>query len=358
MRKINFNPGPSQLYFTAEDHMRKAFREGIPSLSHRSKLFETTFGEAVAGLRQLLGVPDGWHVVFTGSATEIWERCIQNLVATHSAHFVNGAFSKRFYEIAVQLGKQAQIVSVPEGNGFTDVPQTQAELIAITHNETSTGVMLPMDFIHGFRVKYPSALIAIDAVSSLPYPQFDFDAVDSIFFSVQKGFGLPAGLGVWMVNERCHQRAVELRSKKIVIGSYHSLPSLISYSKKNQTPETPNVLGIYLLSKVVDDMLRRGISLIRKETEYKAAVLYQALHQHPFIKPFVLQPGLQSKTVIVAAGRHTEELSQFLAGKGLQAGEGYGSFKSTQLRFANFPAHSKEQVELLADLLSAFAASH
>lgn len=353
--KINFTPGPSQLYFTVEDHIRKAFRDGIPSLSHRSKAFEAISLEATDGLKALLNIPVNFHIVFTGSATEIWERIIQNLVEGTSHHLVNGAFSKKFFETATQLNKQASKTEVKAGEGFQEITAPSSELIAITQNETSTGVSMPVSLINSLRNKNPSSLIVVDAVSSLPYPEFDYAKVDSVFFSVQKGFGLPAGLGVWIVNDRCIAKAESILAKGISIGSYHSLPSLISMAKKNQTPETPNVLGIYLLSKVVQDMLRRGIKLIRKETEYKAAILYQALSSNPYLKPFVLNESWRSKTVVVAeSGSHTERITNYLLKKGMQPGEGYGSDRTHQLRFANFPAHSKEQYELLVDTLSDF----
>jgi phosphoserine aminotransferase len=354
--KINFTPGPSQLYFTVHDHVRSAFRDGIPSLSHRSKGFETIFQKTTEGLRELLGIPSNYYIVFTGSATEIWERIIQNLVEEHSHHFVNGAFSQRFFEIAAQLNKNAAKTEVKSGEGFNPLAEIPScELIAITHNETSTGVFTPMDFISTLREKNPTSLIVVDAVSSLPYGNLDYTKIDSAFFSVQKGFGLPAGLGVWIVNEKCVAKADNLLSKGISIGSYHNLPTLISNAKKNQTPETPNVLGIYLLSKVVEDMLRRGSQVIRRETEYKAAILYQALNNHPTLKPFVQNEAWRSKTVIVAeSGNHIENITESLLKKGMQPGEGYGASKKHQLRFANFPAHSKEQFELLVDTISDF----
>lgn len=355
---LNFTPGPSQLYFTVEDHMRKAFREGIPSLSHRSLAFESIFKEATEGLHELLRIPLSYRIVFTGSATEIWERILQNLVEDHAHHLVNGAFSKRFYEIGAQLGKHPTKTEVHQGEGFPEsLSIPPCELLAITHNETSTGVCMPMGFINALKNKNPDCLIAVDAVSSLPYPDFDYHQVDTAFFSVQKGFGLPAGLGVWIVNERCIAKADELVSKGLSIGSYHALPGLIAHAKKNQTPETPNVLGIYLLAKVVQDMLRRGIQQIRKETEYKAAILYQTLTNHSFIKPFVQDEKWRSKTVVVAdTGILTEKIASHLVSLGMQPGDGYGAFKSSQLRFANFPAHSKEQYELLVDTLAAFQA--
>lgn len=353
--KVNFTPGPSQLYFTVEDHMRTAFRDGVPSLSHRSKKFESYYQDTVVGLRELLNLPSDYHIFFTGSATEIWERLIQNLVAENSFHMVNGSFSKRFFEIAQQLNRKAVKNEVSNGEGFAESLQIpgDTELIAATHNETSTGVSLPLDFIYKLKEKNPKALLTVDAVSSLPFPDFDYTKLDSVFFSVQKGFGLPSGLGVWMMNDTCVAKADNLLSRGLSIGSYHNIPSLLSHAKKNQTPETPNVLSIYILSKVINDMIRRGIKAIRNETEYKAAILYQALENHSALKPFVAEERFRSKTVVVAdCGEKTEEITARLHAKGMHPGDGYGPAKKSQLRFANFPTHSKEQFELLVDTLA------
>ena len=355
--KINFTPGPSQLYFTVENHMRAAFRDGIPSLSHRTKQFEGIYKKVVDGLRELLGVPSNYQVFFTGSANEIWERIIQNLVEEKSFHMVNGSFSKRFFEIAQQLNKRPEKIEVALGQGFQQPIHIPAgtELIGITQNETSSGVSLPLSMIADIRQQHPDALITVDAVSSLPYPDFDFTKFDSLFFSVQKGFGLPAGLGVWLVNERCIAKAEQLLAKNISIGSYHSIPTLLTHAQKNQNPETPNVLLMYLLGEVIADMNRRGIATIRKETEYKSELLYHALAKHPLFSAFVEDKKFQSKTVVVAqCGEHTESFTAHLKKNGMQPGDGYGSLKKTQLRFANFPTHSKEQYELLVDNLSGF----
>ncbi|MBY0433128.1 MAG: aminotransferase class V-fold PLP-dependent enzyme [Cyclobacteriaceae bacterium] len=353
---INFTPGPSQLYFTVSDHIKKALKEGVPSLSHRSKEFEKLYDSAVSGLHELLGLPADYFIVFTGSATEIWERSLQNLVSDRSLHFVNGAFSKRYFEIATQLDKRPSKIEAKAGEGFASASiDSSYELIALTHNETSTGVSLSLPFINSFKGKQSESLVIVDAVSSLPHVDLDFSKIDSAFFSIQKGFGLPAGLGVWMANERCLAKAKQLASKKGAIGSYHSLPSLYSFYTKRQTPETPNVLAIYLLGKVVEDLLRRGIHTIRKETTYKAVLLYKTLEDHPLIKPFVSNASDRSETVIVAdCGNHTKALTEFLTVRGFAPGEGYGEFKERHLRFANFPAHSKEQYECLADALQSF----
>jgi phosphoserine aminotransferase len=349
-----FAPGPSELYFTVEDHMRQAFREGIPSISHRSKQFESFSKQGTEGIKELLGVPAEYQVFFTASATEVWERAVQNLTTEKTFHYVNGAFSKKFYEIAGQLCRKTEKVEVGHCQGFPEAIATDAELIALVANETSTGVTTHVDFFKQVRDKNPNALLIVDGVSALPYQALDYSVVDSVYFSIQKGFGLPAGLGVWMVNERCIEKAKSLASKQI-IGSYHSIPSFLSFAQKNQTPTTPNVLGIYLLSKVVEDFLRRGINIIRKETEYKSAILYQALETHQLVKPAVQKPEWRSKTTLVAeSGVHTSKLTQVLENQGLSPGDGYGAGKQTQLRFANFPAHSKETFEKLTDAIQAF----
>jgi phosphoserine aminotransferase len=356
--KIQFAPGPSELYFTVAGHLRQGIKDGVASISHRSEAFENISLAATGGLRRLLNIPDHFHIFFTSSATEVWERAIENLTESSSYHYVNGAFSQRFYEISRQLQRHAQKCEAARGCAFADAAAVDAELIAITHNETSTGVSVPLEWMAEVRKKNPASLLIVDAVSSLPYPAFDFSQMDSVFFSVQKGFGMPAGLGVWMVNDRCIKKAEALLHKGRSIGSYHNLLSLLENSKKNQTPSTPNVLAIYLLGCVTNDLLSRGIDVIRKETDYKASVLYHALAAHPLVKPFVTEKKWQSKTVIVAnTGPHTAALAAYLERHGLLAGDGYGQLKKSNLRFANFPAHSKEQYERLADLIAAFDVS-
>ncbi len=351
-----FSPGPSQLYFTVEDHTKNAFKLGIPSLSHRSKTFEKFYQHTQEQLRTLLSIPHSHHIFFTASATEIWERLIQNLVIEKSTHFVNGAFSEKFYKAAIQLQKAAVEIKVKDGDGFTEPVKLDTELIGITHNETSTGVTLPYSLIYEMKRLNPNALVCVDAVSSIPNADFDYRKVDSIYFSVQKGFGMPPGLGVWIVNDACIARSESLLAKGHSIGSHHTLPSYLSAGKKNQTPETPNSLAIYVLGKVAEDFVRRGINAIRKETVYKSTILYNELNNNTTIKPFVTNKTFQSPTVIVAdCGEQTAALADYLAKKGIEAGEGYGEHKRSHLRFANFPAHSKEQFEQLVDCLRGFS---
>lgn len=361
MRPYRFTPGPSELYFTAERHAMDAFREGVPSLSHRSKAFEGIYAEAAEGVRALLGAPRDWHVVFTSSATEIWERLLQNCVERQSFHLVNGAFSRRFFAFAGELGLEGHKAEVPFGEGFdlgaVDVPQ-DAELLAVTQNETSAGAWFPTEDIAELRKRYPDTLIAVDAVSSVPHPQFDFSQFDSLYFSVQKGMGLPAGLGVWLFNERLADKAEKKLASGRSVGTYHSVPSLLAKAAKHQTPCTPNVLGLYLLGKVANDMLDAGLERLRAETEQKAAFVYGFYERAAWLQPLVKEARHRSKTVLVAdvlGGVSSQQVVEALQAKGLTIGRGYGAYKPKQIRIANFPTHSKERMFQLLDYMEALA---
>jgi phosphoserine aminotransferase len=354
--KIYFTPGPSELYPTVRKHIETALDEKIGVISHRSKTFIDLYKNTTDNLRKLLQLPDNFQILYLSSATEIWERIIQNAVEKKTFHLVNGSFSKRFYEFSGELGKEAYKIEAKLGEGFypkdITVP-TDAEIVCITHNETSTGVSMPVEDINTFRSKNPSALIYVDAVSSLPYPALDYSKIDSVFFSVQKCFGLPAGLGVWIINDRVIARAEELNKKGIKIGTYHTIPSLLSKAVTHQTPETPNVFNIFLLGKVVEDMLNKGgAEVLRKETEEKAKLVYDYAATSNVFSNGVEDTRLRSQTTIVLNTTiPPSEVNNILEQYNMAIGAGYGSKKESQIRIANFPAHSVEQMKQLVEVL-------
>lgn len=354
--KIYFTPGPSQIYYTVSDHLKSAVKEDVMCISHRSAAFQKIFESTRLSLRELLEIPDGYEIYFTSSANEVWERIIQNLVIDSSHHFTNGSFAKKFHQFALSYQKNSTSTLVDDGQDFTDlsVPE-KAELISVTLNETSIGFGFDMEKLKELRASYPDKLIALDGVSAFPAVKVDWQLVDTAYFSVQKCFGLPAGLGVWIVNQRCMEKYDQVKKAGIVTGSYHDLTDLKSNGDKNQTPETPNILGIYLLGKVCQDMLFRGAKMIQNDTIYKSTILYQALEQNPKFNPFIANKKTRSKTVIVSECEGGNAgIVKLLGDKGFVIGKGYGSFKDSHIRIANFPVHSKEQIEMICDLIAAY----
>lgn len=354
MHKHFFTPGPSGLYYTVEQHLKQALKTGIGSISHRSQQFRNIYKEADNNLRSLLQLPGNYTILFTNSASEVWDLSTESLVNEKSLHFVNGAFSEKFYNVVKDSGKTA-LLSESEWGYFPEIDFNlvkQADHIGVTHNETSTGVSTPLEVIYKIREANPEAIISVDAVSSLPYLDIDYAKIDALYVSVQKCFGLPAGLGVWLVNDRALKRAEEVNKGNKGMKSYHNLLALAKYAADFQTVSTPNVLNIYLLSKVAGDMLNRGIQMIRSEIKYKAAVFYKMINSHDKLKPFVTDKSLRSDTVIVLnSGEHTKGIIDYLATKNMIIGTGYGKQKADHVRVANFPTHSKEQFEMLTDLV-------
>lgn len=356
MKPIFFTPGPSQLYPTVSGHIRRALKDNILSLSHRESQYQRIQERAVEGVRTLLSVPSGHAVFFVSSGTEAMERTIQNCVEKRSLHCIQGAFSQRFFATAQDVGKQPESFTVPWGQSYdpSSIPVgKETELLCITQNETSTGVSIPVHLIKATKKRNPNLLIAVDIVSSVPYVNLDYHAADVVFFSVQKGFGLPAGLGVMIVSPQAMEKAAHLQKKNVSIGSYHSFLSLAKEASVFQTPETPNVMAIYLLANVCADMCAYGIAKIRKETEKKAALLYRAIEQHPALSSFVVDSSVQSHTVIVATVRgESGKLVERLKHDGCVIGSGYGKYKQTQIRIANFPAHSPTAIRRLIRALN------
>ncbi|MEQ9008265.1 MAG: aminotransferase class V-fold PLP-dependent enzyme, partial [Ekhidna sp.] len=343
--KIYFTPGPAQLFYTFEEHLKKALFLDIPSISHRSSTFIGVVEETTAALKELLEIPNGYNIYFLNSANEAWDRIIQNLVDQNSHHFVNGSFSQKFYDFALSYNKTSTITKVEDGAAFTNwgIPE-EAELIGITKNETSVGHSFLEEEIASLRKKNPDKLIALDIVSATPSLPIDLSQVDTAYFSVQKAFGLPPGLGVWIANEKCQEVALK-RANNTSIGSYRALPNLKKFGDKNQTPETPNMLFIYLLGKIAQDILQAGVQRMRNDTTYKAAILNQAIENHQLLDHFVASKDHRSKTTIVAKTNDPEKFIQFFEKRDIILGTGYGPHKKNHIRFANFPTHSKESVE-------------
>ena len=351
MPKKYFTAGPAELHPRLNEYLREFTDRQLGSISHRSSEFKQIYQFTDEQLRILLDIPEENAIMFTGSASEIWEKSLQSLVEFESFHLVNGSFSDKYYQYAVALQKQATAHKKPAGEGFTygeiQVPE-YAELVCITQNETSTGVQMREADIHKLKRSHATKLFSVDVVSSAPIPALDFRLIDSAFFSVQKNFGMPAGLGVWIANEKCLAKALELKEKGVNIGAHHDLPTLWKNARQFQNPCTPNVMGIFLLGKIAEDMNKTGIDALRKSNARKARTLYGFFENRPGFSVAVKNPDLRSATVgVFTTEIPSAEIIARLKEKNLIIGSGYGPGKDSQIRISNFIANSTEDIELL-----------
>jgi phosphoserine aminotransferase len=349
--QVYFTAGPAELYPKFEEYLQVFVDQQIGSISHRSGQFKKIYQHTDEQLRILMNIPTENAIMFTGSASEIWEKLILSTVEHESFHLVNGSFSEKFHQYAQMLQKHTHVLKKPIGEGFVyneiAVPEF-AELICTTQNETSTGVQMREADIHKLKRSNYNKILAVDMVSSAPIPELDFTVIDTAFFSVQKSFGMPAGLGVWIANENCLEKANILKSKGKCLGAHHDLPTLWKNAKEYQNPATPNVMGIYILGKIAEDMNKTGIEKIRKETDDKAKKMYKFFEQTPGYTPAVKNTSLRSKTVaVINTEQPAAEIIQKLKVQNMIVGAGYGSGKDSQIRISNFIANSPEQIDNL-----------
>ncbi len=346
MKKIYFTVGPSQPYPKLEQYLNKAIEQDVPSLNHRGAEFKELFKTTVDDLKKLLNIPKSYQIFFVSSALEAMERTILGCVEKSSFHIVSGSFGKSWADYASQLNKDVTRHELGLNNSSIDliIPK-KTEIICVTQNDTSTGVWVDPKQISKLKRKYPEKLIAVDVVSSVPYVDINFMNTDIVFFSVQKGFGLPAGLGVMIVSPKALKKAEKIKQKGISIGSYHNLLNLSQKAQEFQTPETPNVLNIYLLNQVIRDILKTGIENIRVQTNEKSKLIYSFFESHEKYTPVVSNTKFQSPTTIVIDVKgESETIRKSLGKMSFIVGAGYGENKLKQIRIANFPAHSIKSV--------------
>lgn len=351
---LTFNPGPSQISTETQNDFAKAFEQNICSISHRTAQFTAMSQKADEQMRQYFGIPEDYTILWGSSATEMMELVINSAVEKNSLHFTNGSFSERFAEIARLAGRTGIEVQAEWGTApdfLIDMPET-VELITLTQNETSTGFQIPMETIAAVRQKNPNQLLVVDATSIMGVEPVDISAADGWLFSVQKCFGLPAGLGVLIVNDRLVSRSEKIfRPYNQVL----NLADRVAKMKKNyQTVQTPNSLGIFLLGEQVERWNKAGgIQVMADKTKEKFQLLRNFVESSIEYDFFVQDQNFYSKSVfcITAESEQINLIKARAAEKNMVLGGGYGKIKASTFRIANFPNHSLGDFERLVEVV-------
>ena len=342
-----FNPGPSAVYPTVRQYLVDAYDEEWLEAPHRSEKVIGLVRQTVADLKTKLNIPQDYTVLFTGSATECWEILAQSLTPHRSFHFYNGAFGEKWlsYARALRPDSHGQQFGLDELPSLAPLPFDPAatDLVCITQNETSTATQLRETFILNLYNRLGGALLAVDATSSMAGVNLKFIKADIWFASVQKCFGLPAGLGLLVLSPRAVAQARAVNDR----AHYNALPAMLAQMLNHQTNYTPNVLGIYLLSRVLAD--RSPIKVVHQHLVERAEKLYAFFEQATPLTPLVTNPETRSTTVIGLRGEPAliDGIKSKARTAGLHLGSGYGPLKSTTIRLANFPAVSDAAMEAL-----------
>ncbi len=345
---ISFYPGPSQLDEHIRQYLVAIYDSGILSRNHRSSEFINIVENTVALLKSKLQIPQNYSVFFISSATEAWEIIAQSLIKEQkNLHFFNGAFGEKWYKTTQQLTQQATASPILFKDASTDFYVAQAQslpynkhkeqpLLCLTHCETSNGTYIPTDVLQTIRHHFADWLIAVDATSSLGGIHIDFENLDVCFASVQKCLGLPAGLGLMICSPKAIAQAEYIGHRQ----HYNSVLNLYEMAQKNQTTHTPNMLAICLLEKILAQ--RSCIHEIDRLLVDRHTSIFNFLQQNHYT---CLDIDIPSPTVIAVTGT-TEwviDIKQKALKQGILLGNGYGNWKNTTFRIANFPSISNTQ---------------
>ncbi len=357
MIDLTFNVGPSKISPETKADIYRAVEDNILELSHRGPEFAEISRHAVEGLRKLFNVPKDWHILYTTSATEAMELAIRSTVKKTSFHFTCGNFSEYFERIAKDNFKTplTQKAIWGEPNDFDYNIPDEAELITITHNETSTGCMSSMEDIVKVRKKYPDKFLAIDGTSIMGSVKVDVTQADIWLYSVQKCFGLPSGMGIFICHPRVVERAIDLNTRGINPSGAFGLEKMVTKIKKNyNTIATPNILDIYLSAQQTQRFLDAGgIEYLDNFTHTKAKKLYDFIDASEKIEPFMKDKNARSVSVICGKS-DPETIAQIHTAcekNGIKMGGGYGKMKTETFRIANFPSITMEDIEKLINVL-------
>ncbi len=324
----------------------------VMGTSHRQKPVKQLVGRVRSGISELFSLPDGYEVMLgNGGTTAFWDAATAGLVRRRSLHLVYGEFSSKFASCTkgAPFLEDPIVVSADAGDAPTPVGDAAADVLAWAHNETSTGVMVP--------VVRPGnageALVLIDATSGAAGLPVDITQSDVYYFAPQKGFASDGGLWLAVCSPAAIARIEELGggSDGRWIPDFLSLPTALDNSRKDQTYNTPAIATLLLLADQLDWMLAGGglDGMVARTTE-SSSHLYGWADAHEHATPFVADPAKRS--LVVGTIDFSDEvdaaaIAATLRANGIVDVEPYRKLGRNQLRVAMFPATDPSDVRAL-----------
>ena len=333
---------------------------GLMGTSHRQKPVKSLVGHLRAGLAELFSLPEGYEVAFgNGGATAFWDAAAFGLVRERSLHLTYGEFSQKFATVTKGAPFLGEPVVLSADPGSAPDPATAgaqaneagADLLAWAHNETSTGVMVPV-----LRPQdAEEVLIAIDATSGAGGLPVDVDQADVYYFAPQKGFAADGGLWLALLSPAAQERIGELHASDRWIPEFLSLQTALENSLKDQTYNTPAVATLFLMDEQVEWMLSLGaLKGCVARTTASSRHLYDWAERSAYATPFVDDPA--SRSLVVGTIDFDEsvdaaEVAKTLRANGIVDVEPYRKLGRNQLRIGMFPAVETADVEALTSCI-------
>jgi phosphoserine aminotransferase len=347
-RDGRFGAGPSKV---RAEQLTALMDTGTTYLgtSHRQATVRNKVGEVRDGLASLFNLPDGYEVLLgNGGSTCFWDAATFHLVAEHSQHLSFGEFSSKFASAVKQAPhlSEPEIITSDAGTHPRPVAREDVDLYALTHNETSTGVMMPVE-----RPAGSSGLVAVDATSGAGGLFVDPREFDCYYFAPQKSFASDGGLWLALCSPAAIERIESLAASSRWTPAFFDLKIALDNSRLNQTYNTPALATIHLLASQIQWFNENGgLEFSAGRSRRSAEILYTWAEASDFATPFVTQPAERSH--VVGTIDFVDEVDAAVVAKvlrhnGVVDTEPYRKLGRNQLRIAMFPSVDPDDVASL-----------
>jgi phosphoserine aminotransferase len=344
-----FGCGPSKVRPEAVDALAAAGRDYLGT-SHRQARVQFEVGALRNGLAELFALPDGYEVLLgNGGTTCFWDAATFGLIDERSQHLRFGEFSSKFADAvaaAPHLGEPANLFADP-GTHPLPVADPEIDAYCLTHNETSTGVAMPIE-----RPAGADGLVLVDATSAAGGLRFDPNEVDVYYFAPQKCLASDGGLWLAAASPAAVERIERIAASDRWVPASLDLGIALENSRKDQTYNTPALATVFLANQQVDWINQNGgLEWAAARCDRSAAAIYGWADASSYATPFVAEPAQRSHVVATidldAAVADANVVSAVLRNNGIVDTESYRKLGRNQLRVALFPAIDPDDVVAL-----------
>jgi phosphoserine aminotransferase len=345
-----FGCGPSKVRPAALSSLAGA-GAALMGTSHRQAPVKRLVRRVRDGLRTLFALPEGYEVVLgNGGSTAFWDAAAFGLVRERSQHLVLGEFSSKFAEVTAGAPflREPSVRSADPGSAPTPAAEPGVDAYAWPHNETSTGVMLPVGRVPGAD---EGTLVLVDATSGAGGLPVDVSQADVYYFAPQKSFGSDGGLWIGLFSPAALARVAEVAATDRWIPPFLDLATAVDNSAKDQTYNTPAVATLWLLADQIEWMLGTGgLDWAVGRTTDSSTRLYTWAEKSQYAQPFVTDPAHRSLvvgTIDFAPEVDAAAVAKVLRANGIVDTEPYRKLGRNQLRIGMFPAVEPADVDAL-----------
>lgn len=344
-----FGSGPSKVRPEAVEALAGSGREYLGT-SHRQARVQFEVGALRNGLSELFALPDGYEVLLgNGGTTSFWDAAAFGLIDQRSQHLRFGEFSSKFADVVAAapfLAEPANLFADP-GTHPLPVADPDVDTYCLTHNETSTGVAMPLQ-----RPEGADGLVIVDATSAAGGLRFDPAEVDVYYFAPQKCLASDGGLWLAAASPAAVERMQRLAASDRWVPPSLDLGIALDNSRKDQTYNTPALATIFLANQQVEWINQNGgLHWSASRCDQSAATIYDWADASSYATPFVADVDQRSHvvaTIDLDAGIvDANVVSQVLRNNGIVDTESYRKLGRNQLRVALYPSIDPADVAAL-----------